>query len=188
MRTSGFAAVAAVVVLGSASVLSAQTAEKGKAPMPMQPGPEMAKLKEMVGTWKCRGKQLASPMGPEHPTEATVKVEEALNGMWIVGHYSEKKTAQNPMPMSGDDYWTYDAAEKMFDRVAMDSMGGFSTGNSKGWENRTLVWTMEGMMGGQKTKFRETFVQKSPRELELSGEFSAPDGKWTKAYEATCTK
>jgi hypothetical protein len=47
---------------------------------------------------------------------------------------------------------------------------------------------MEGMMGGQKMKSRDTFVQKGQRELSLTGEFGTPDGKMAAAYESTCKK
>jgi hypothetical protein len=185
-------AVCLAVVFGLASAVSAQTAKKADKASPgmmmMKPAPEMEKINWMVGTWHCTGKSMASPMGPEHPAEAEVKVEKALDGMWVVGHYREKKTAQNPMPISGDEYWTWDSAEKMFDRVVMDSMGGFSTGNSKGWEGDKLAWTMEGMMGGQKMKSRDTFVRKSQSELSLTGEIGTPDGKWAAAYETSCKK
>ena len=179
---------------GLATTASAQAGKKADKPpagsaMPMpKPAPEMEKINWMTGNWHCTGKTLASPMGPEHPADADVHVESTLGGMWIVGHYREKKTAQNPMPISGDEYWSYDSAEKMYDRVMMDNMGGFSTGNSKGWEGDKLVFMMEGMMGGQKMKERDTFVQKSKTELSLTGEMGMPDGKWVTAYESVCKK
>jgi uncharacterized protein DUF1579 len=197
--------VAAALVFGFATVSMAQTKskapERAKAPekaapaaaavgtgMPMKPAPEMDKIKWMTGTWQCIGKTMASPMGPEHPTEAEVKSEMALDGMWMLAHYREKKTPQNPMPVSGDEYWTYDAAGKMWDRVAVDNMGGLVNGTSKGWEKGKLVWMSEGMMGGQKMKFRDTFVQKNPRELSYTSEMGSAEGKWTTAWEATCKK
>jgi hypothetical protein len=160
----------------------------GMSGMAMKPAPEMDKVKWMVGTWQCTGKTMASPMGPEHPTEATVVVEMTMDGFWSLSHYREKKTAQNPMPISGDEYWGYDAIEKLWDRVAVDNMGGFSTGNSKGWEKGKLVWMSDGMMGGQKMKFRDTFTEKNPREIGYLGEIGTPDGKWTAGWEVNCKK
>jgi len=207
MKTSvSIVAAALVFGLSTVSMGQAKSAEKAKAPekakaaekapapsamgtgMPMKPAPEMDKLKWMTGTWQCTGKMMASPMGPEHPSEAEVKADMTLDGMWMLAHYREKKTPQNPMPIQSEDYWTYDAAEKMYDRVTVDNMGGFATGTSKGWEKGKLVWTSEGMMGGKKMKMRETFVEKSPRELTFTGEMGAPDGKWAPAWEGTCKK
>lgn len=183
------------LVWGLASTASGQAAKKADKPaeksmgaMPMKPAPEMDKIKWMVGTWHCTGKAMASPMAPEHPLEVEVKVDMALGGMWLRAEYREKKTAQNPNPISADDYWGYDPAEKMWDRVAVDNTGSFMTGTSKGWEQGKLVWAMEGMMGGQKMKMRENFVQKSPTELSYTGEMGSPDGKWTPAWEGSCKK
>ena len=180
---------------GLAATASAQAAKK-KADKPAtgstmampKPAPEMDQLKWMNGTWHCTGKTMASPMGPEHTSEAEVKAGSTLGGMWLLGHYQEKKSAENPMPISADEYWTYDSGEKMWDRVVVDNMGGFGTGNSKGWEGDKLVWTMEGMMGGQKMKGRDTFVKKSATELTTTGEMGTPDGKWVTLYEGTCKK
>jgi hypothetical protein len=192
--------LAAVLAFGFVSVSLAQAkskpAEKAKegakpaasSGMAMKPAPEMEKIKWMAGTWHCAGKTMASPMGPEHPVEAEVKAEMALDGMWMRAQYREKKTAQNPHPMSADDYWTYDPAEKMWDRVAVDNMGGFMTGSAKGWDQGKLVWDMDAMMGGQKMKFRDAFVQKSPTELTNSGEAGTPDGKWAPAWDTSCKK
>lgn len=166
--------------IAAASVSSAQTMPK--------PSPEMDKVKWLVGNWQCSGKTMASSMGPEHPTEATVAAEMALDGAWLLAHYREKKTAQNAMPISGDEYWTYDGVEKMWDRVAVDNMGGFATGTAKGWEKGVIVWSSEGMMGGQKAKFRDTFTRKSPKEAGYVGEIGSADGKWAKVWDITCKK
>jgi hypothetical protein len=188
------------VLLAVTSVSSAQTGAKapgktaappaGTSGMSMKPAPEMDKAKWMAGNWQCAGKTMASPMGPEHPSEATVAVEMTLDGFWLVSHYREKKTAQNPMPVSGDEYWTYNSSEKMWDRVAVDNMGvgGFATGTSKGWEKGKLVWMSEGMMGGQKTKFRDTFVEKNPREITYTGEIGSADGKFSTVWDIACKK
>ena len=116
-RTLISLAICSAFFLGYASASPAQTAKKpgekpvpagmaapGAAGMSMKPAPEMDKVKWMVGTWQCTGKTMASPMGPEHPTEATATVEMTLDGFWMLSHYREKKTAQNPMPISGDEY------------------------------------------------------------------------------------
>jgi hypothetical protein len=201
-RTLVPASLCVAVLLAAASVVSAQPAkkpaEKGApaaaapaAPAPgmaMKPPAETDKVKWMVGNWQCAGKTMASAMGPEHPSEATVVTEMTLDGFWILHHYREKKTAQNPMPVSGDEYWSYDAAGKMWNRVAVDNMGGFATGTSKGWEKGKLVWMSDGMMGGQKMKFRDTFGEKNPREITYTGEIGSADGKFSTVWDIACKK
>jgi len=193
-------AICLVLGLGLSSAASAQAAKK-QADKPaaaagsamsgaamMKPPAEMGKVSWMLGTWQCTGKAMASPMWPEHPTEGEVKVTLTLNGMWMVAHYREKKTAQNTLPIQGDEYWTYDSGEKMWDRVVMDNTGSFGTCTSKGWESSKLVWSCDGMSMGQKMKITDTFTQKGPAELFLSGEMSGPDGKSMPWGEVSCKK
>lgn len=198
MRISVSRVLAAALVLGISSVSFAQTkAEKSKAPEKpaapsmasvMQPSPELGAIQWMTGTWKCSGKATASPMGPEHPTEAEVKADTTLGGKWMVAHYREKKTAQNPNPIAGDEYWGYDPAGKMWTRVVLDNTGSFGTCTSKGWESGKLVWACDGMAMGQKMKTHETFVQKSPSELGYSGEMAGADGKFAPFGDLNCKK
>jgi hypothetical protein len=96
-RTLVPVALCLAVLLAAASVSPAQTGANppGKAAAPaagmsgmsMKAPPEMDKVKWMVGNWQCTGTTMASAMGPEHPTEATVAVEMALDDHWILSHY-----------------------------------------------------------------------------------------------------
>ena len=158
------------------------------APMSMGPPPEMSKLSWMSGNWTCSGRTLPSPMGPAHPTEGTVSIKADLGGRWMVAHYREKKTTQNTMPFDGDEYWGYDSAEKKWDRIAIDNMGGWSAGDANDWQGNTITWMSEGMMGGKKAKFRDTFTKKSDREVFYKGEMQGADGKWVQGWETTCHK
>lgn len=196
-RTVLVLSTCSALLFAATSILSAQAAKKpaekaapaaGATAMSMKPAPEMDRVKWMVGTWQCTGKTMASEMGPEHPSEAQVVIEMALDGHWLLSHYREKKTAQNPMPISGDESWTYDAAEKMWNRLAIDNMGGWAIGTAKGWEKGKLVFTSDAMMGGQKMKTRDTFTQKNPHEIDYLGEMETPDGKWAALWSINCKK
>jgi hypothetical protein len=186
-------------LLAAASLCLAQTGgkmakPKGKAaaskaaPAPRMAGsPENAKLTALEGNWHCTGKTMASPMGPEHATEGNVSVKMDLGGHWLVSHYRETKTAANPTPMDGDEYWMYDGAEKKWDRIAIDSWGGWSAGDAKGWEGDSITWNSEGMMGGKKAKYHDTFTKKSDHEVVYKGQMQS-NGKWVDIWETTCTK
>ena len=158
------------------------------APAVPKPSGELGKLNWMKGTWQCTGKTMASSMGPEHPTEAHVEVDLGLAGSWLVSRYREKRTAQNTAPIGGDEYWTYDAAAKTWQRLVMDTTGGWAVGTSPGWDRGKIVWTSEGAMGGQKMKLRDTFTQKSAREIAYVGEIGSSDGKFSTIWNVTCKK
>ena len=160
----------------------------GAPSMSIKPPAEMDKIKWMVGTWQCTGKTLATALGPEHPSEAEVTSEMMLDGMWIAHHYREKKTAQNPMPISSDEVWTYVAAAKTWTRLVIDNTGGWASGSGKGWEKGKMVWTSDGMLAGQKTKFRDTFTEKGPREIHYVGEIGSAEGKLSTLWDINCKK
>src|SRR5262249_35940062 len=108
-------AFALAALIGSPLVLA--QADKSEEAAPAKPresaGPmpsaELKKVAYMAGDWTCTGKTFASPMGPEHPVDATVHARWQLGGFWLRSQYREKKTAQNPMPIFADEYWSHDA-------------------------------------------------------------------------------
>ena len=192
-RTVLVLSTCSALIFAAVSVCLAQAAKPAEkaapaAAMSMKPAPEMDRAKWMVGTWQCTGKAMASEMGPEHPTEAQVVIEMALDDHWLQAHYREKKTAQNPMPISGDEAWSYDPAGKMWNRLAIDSMGGWEIGTAKGWEKGKMAFTSDAVMGGKKMKIRDTFTEKNPREIDYLGEMGTPDGKWTALWSVNCKK
>src|SRR4051794_19868 len=67
---------------------------------PPAPAPEVGQLSFFAGEWSCKGQVEATPFGPAHATQATVHISKELGGFWYVGHYAEKKTTENPHPMS----------------------------------------------------------------------------------------
>jgi hypothetical protein len=178
-------------LLLAASLAFGQTSAKKKSmpPMSMAPPAEMSQLAWLSGNWTCTGKSFASPMmGPEHPTEATVSAAPDLGGRWLVSHYREKKSAQNTMPVLGDEYWTYDASGKKWDRIAIDNMGGWSRGSASAWQNGAITWMSDGMMMNEEFHERATFTKKSDREVFYKGDIQGKDGKWAPAWETTCKK
>ena len=197
--------VSGALLVAVAAVSSAQAARKpAEKPKPAAPAApalhaevhgaapkppaEITKMKWMAGTWQCTGRTMASAMGTEHPTEARVEVAMGLEGFWVVSRYREKRTPQNATPISGDEYWTYDAAAKTWQRLVMDTTGGWAVGTSPGWDRGKIVWTSEGAMGGQKMKLRATFTQNSDREIAYVGEVGSSDGKFSTLWNVNCKK
>src|SRR5436309_1756795 len=62
------------------------------------PAPELGQLSFFVGDWSCKGRAEESPLGPAHATRGAVHIANDVGGFWYVGHYAEKKTAENPHP------------------------------------------------------------------------------------------
>lgn len=154
---------------------------------PPKPPPEIAQLAVFGGHWTCSGKAFATPMGPEHATEAKLGVAKMLDGFWYVYHYDETKTAANPMPYHAAGFMGFDPGEKMFVESCHDSFGGSCNQTSKGWVGDVMTFEGSGSMGGKKMTVRDIFTKKGA-EIGHAGEFQGPDGKWVRTDEETCTK
>jgi len=154
---------------------------------PPKPAPEMKQLDLFLGTWKCEGKMLANPMGPEHTVKSTVTGKTDLDGFWVAVRIDEKKTKDSPMPIKGNFQITYDAATKKFQAVWNDNFGGWGQMTSAGWEGDKITFTGEMYGMGQKMGSRDSFTKKSDKEMVHTGEMQA-GGKWAPMMEDTCKK
>jgi uncharacterized protein DUF1579 len=162
-------------------------AAPGMAAQAPKPDPELGQLKYFVGTWTCKGTDPSTALGPEHPTQATVKIVSEYGGFWITARYEETKTAENPMPYRFLVIWGHDAKDKKFYQWSFDGMGGNGRAESSGWDGDKLVFNGSMMLMGKPTSARDNFTKKSDTELVHMGEMEL-DGKWTKTDEETCTK
>jgi len=176
--------VCAVLALGAVAALPALCQPPSGPPAP---APELKQLAFFAGTWSCKGKAEASPMGPEHPTQATVHVGNDIGGFWYVGHYAEKKTAANPHPMVFHFVQGYDATAKAFSMDCFDAFGGRCHQTSAGWQDDKLVYSGESTGGGPATPVRDTFTKKGKAGLEHAGEMQV-EGKWVFTDHETCTR
>jgi hypothetical protein len=153
------------------------------------PGPpsELGQLAFFAGDWSCTGKAEASPMGPAHATQGTVRIHKEIGGFWYVGHYEEKKAAGNSHPMVFHFLQGYDAAAKTFTMDCFDTFGGHCHQTATGWQDGKLVYTGESSGSGPATPVRDTFTKMGAAALEHAGEMQV-DGKWVFTDHETCTR
>jgi Protein of unknown function (DUF1579) len=171
-----------VLILSATTVVANQHMEtKAMAADPMR------QLDPMIGMWQCKGTAFQTPWFPEHPTTAEVSEKWILDGKWVAFTYAEKKTAQNPMPFTATGYFGYDPELKMYVVGGVDSIGGYSTGASKGWMGDTITFEGPWHMGAMTATSRDTFTKKGANEIRHKGELEY-EGKWMTLGEETCTR
>lgn len=92
------AAAACLAVLTTVSLADAQ--EKPAAPARQAPTPpeELKVERWFVGTWSCKGKMHAGPMGPEHSLSGTIAFKMELAGFWL-----QYRGSQLSGPMKGKE-------------------------------------------------------------------------------------
>ena len=177
--------VLGVVALTTTLALPARAAE---APQMPAPSPEMGQVAYFVGSWSCTGKAETTPLGPAHATQADVHVRKEFNDFWDIGHYVEKKTAENPHPMSFAFVMGYDTAAKALTLDGYDAFGGRSHQTASGWKDGKLVFDGQNLgTDGQSTPARDTFTKKSETTMEHLGEMQF-GGQWTRIDAETCTR
>jgi hypothetical protein len=154
------------------------------APMgPPKPNPALDQLKYFAGSWQCAGTGYVEGKG--HPTSARVNMGWDLNGFFMNLRYEELKTAVNPMPLTAVEHWGYSDELKKLVAGQVDSMGGYGTQSTAGWQDNTMVWTGSTHMMGTTMPSRDTFVRKGENEVTHLGEVQV-NGAWTKFDEETC--
>lgn len=168
--------------------LTATAFAKDAAPQAPAVPSQMKQYDYFLGTWHCRGKMFASPMGPEHATKASARGSRAVGGRWLLMTYDEHKTKANPVPYRVGVYLGYDSATKMFVENCHDVFGGYCTQTGSGWNGDEMKFegTQQGM--GDAGMVRDTFTRKSARELVHTGFVQGPDKQWMKTDEETCHK
>jgi hypothetical protein len=162
----------------------APTAAPAPAAMPMPtPNPALDQLKFFAGNWQCAGTGYLE--GKAHPTSGTVNMGWDLNGFFMSLRYEEKKTGVNPMPLTAVEHWGYSDELKKLVAGQVDSMGGYGTQATAGWEGNTMVWVGDAQMMGTRMPSRDTFVKQGDNGVTHLGEIQQ-NGAWIKQDEETC--
>ena len=152
-----------------------------------QSNPKLKELDAFAGTWQCTGTAFASPMGPEHPTSATVHGAWILGGAWMQIQYTEAKSPKNAHPYDVRMLMGYDAEPKALVSGSVDNMGGYATAQSPGWVKDTMTFSGPTHAGGATTNSRDIFTRVSKNEMRHEAEMEMK-GKWVKLDQETCKK
>jgi hypothetical protein len=150
---------------------------------PPKPSPVLEQLKFFTGDWQCAGTGYLEGKG--HPTSAKVHGAWELNNFFLGVRYEEQQTEVNPMPVTAVEHWGYGDELKKLVAGSVDSMGGYGTQATVGWEGDRMVWVGDYHLMGTKMPSRDTFVRKGANELTHLGEVQEK-GAWAKLDEETC--
>ena len=152
-----------------------------------QSNPKLKELQPFVGTWQCSGMTFASPMGPEHPTKATVNGAWILNGSWVEVRYTEAKTSKNPHPYAVRMLLSYDQEPKAFVSGAVDNMTGYSVEQAPGWVSDKMRFAGLMHSGGATMKSRDIFTKAGKNEVIHESEMEM-NGKWVELDKESCKR
>lgn len=188
MKTIGILGAAALAVAVTTHAFAGDPpAPARKAPSSPGPTPpaEMAELKWLEGSWKCEGTTNDPTSGHRH-VKATMTWKRDPGRFWLVGQFAEKKAAGRPA-LAFQDFWTWDAPAKRWQRVHIDNMGGWATMASLA-ASYPLEFAGEGAGMGLKFFLREVVDKRSDREVHATGMISMDGKQWVPAWEIVCKR
>ncbi len=185
--------IAAVLAFAGTATADDKKPEAKKAPEAKKPEPpkmEMPKpsaeltalAKDMVGNWKCSGKAMDPTGAAMEFKNLSIKQTLDLDKFWLRG----EMTGQiGPVKVRNIDYISYDATQKKWFRLAVDSHGGQETN----WSSDGKTWEGEQRMMGMAVKVKATMeVVKPGKEWKLAAQMSSDGKKWAPGFEMACKK
>jgi hypothetical protein len=158
MRPTLFPALG--LALAAVPLSAQEKADDKKAPPPSmaammpKPGPEMAKLKAMVGTWNIEETMETSPMGPGGKGHGVSRVTSGPGGLSILIDY--RSLGGHMKGYKGHGVVAWDGEAKAYKQIWTDNMAPMIMVSSGNWDGDNLILNSEGTMMGKPFKSRDT--------------------------------
>ena len=154
--------------------------------MPPQPGPEMGKMKFLVGNWDYNGEYMKSEMAPDGGKETGwYKAQKGPGGFSLIADFD----ADGPMGKEiGHELIAWDPGEKVYKvYVAGNSFPGVVAGTGR-WEGSNFVTTSEFNYGGTKFTLRSAYKDIQPNSVAIEEESKQGDGPFQMIFKAKATR
>ena len=150
-----------------------------QAQAPTKPGPEHARLKQLVGTWETTMK------AGDEETKGTATFKMELGGLWLVEEFKGEFAGA---PFQGKGMSTYDVAKKKHVLFWFDSMSTGTLIAEGDYDKDTKTQTLMGEMAGPDGKKQKvTLTTKMPDDdnMEFTLKGPGPDGKDAEMIKVT---
>lgn len=181
---------ARVMLLGLALVPLAgqETKAESKAPVMAwpKPGPEMAKLKPLMGTWQVEEIHESSPMGPGGRGRGVSRVTAGPGGLSV--HIDYQSSGGHMKGFKGHGILAWDAEAKCYKQAWSDNMMATVMVSVGNWEGADFVMHSEGTMLGKPFKSRDRFTGIGPDGYRMVTEFSMDGSPMQKAMTLIHTR
>ena len=182
---------ALTMVLGATWLIGASahaqdnsSADKKAAAAAMQmptPGPEMDRLKFLVGNWDMNAEYLKSPMMPAGGKETGIyKAQLGPGGYSVIADFD----VDGPMGKEiGHEIFSWDPKQKVYIVFLVGNFPGTVTGTSH-WEGENLV--LETQFG--ETQMRSTYSNITEKSVHMEESFRGADGTYQPIWKADAVK
>ncbi len=140
------------------------------AEMMPKPGPEMVKLKGMVGAWNVAETIETSPMGPGGKGHGVSHVTLGPGGLSILIDY--RSNAGHMKGYKGHGVVAWDAGAKTYKQAWTDNMAPMIMVSTGTWEGDKLIMNSEGTLMGKPFKGHDTMTGVGTDTMTLVSEMS----------------
>lgn len=187
-----FAAVAGILTLASLALLFSARAQQFKekttvaqeTKMP-QPGPEMEKLKFLIGAWETKGGYEKSPMIPEGGAQTGwYKAQLGPGGFSVIADFK----AEGPLGKEiGHEILTWDPKQNAYTTITVgNAFPGANIGTAK-WEGPDLVTVHEFEFGGTIIHLRSVISKIQEKSVHMEEFSQSADGSYLAIWKADAT-
>ena len=147
-----------------------------------QTGPEHESLARLEGTWRAEVKMWMDPAGEPNVSHGTM-----VNTMVLGGRFLQEEYKDDSGMFEGKGFWGYNASDKRYEGVWIDSMATFVQLESGQHDPATDTYAMEGSMtdpsSGQPMAKRSVIKVISPDEHTMEMYFNSEQGPEMKCME-----
>ena len=149
------------------------------------PGPEMDRLKFLVGNWDMNAEYLKSPMLPAGGKETGIyKARLGPGGFSVIADFD----VDGPMGKEiGHEIFSWDSKQKAYIVFLVGNFPGAVTGTSH-WEGNNLVIDTTFEAGGASTQLRATYSNITEKSAHTEESFRGADGTYQVIWKADVIK
>ncbi|MGH9774682.1 MAG: hypothetical protein ACRD50_07020 [Candidatus Acidiferrales bacterium] len=188
--TAALAAVAAVIsIAGWFFPVPLPAQEKQAQPAAMQepkPGPEMDRLKFLVGDWNDAGDYMKSAMLPEGGKySGTYRARLGPGGFSLIADFEGEGPGGAEI---GHDVFTWDPKANAYKTYSFTNVLPGAIAGTAHWEGANLILESEFEMGGVKVGSRRMYTDIQPKSVTIEEWFRMGDAPYQQVTKYTETK
>ncbi len=182
-----------MIVLGAAWLVAAYAQESSNEKKPAeaqmqapQPGPEMAKLQFLVGSWKVSAEYEKSPMTPQGGKETGwYKAYLGPGGFSVIADFEE----DGPMGKEiGHEVLSWDPKKSAYTTVTVGNNFPGAVIGAAHWEGENLVTEIQFDEGGSTAHLRSVYSNIQSKSTHIEESFQTGGGAYQLMWKADATK
>jgi len=189
-RGAGAAAMLVAMILAAGTLRSQEKPKDSAKAAPAEaqiptPGPEMARLNYLIGSWTMTAEYVKSPMMPEGAKQTGwYKAQLGPGGFSVIADFEADGPAGKEI---GHEILTWDPAKNAYTVVTVGNFPGAVMGVGK-WEGGNLAIETAFTMGSETSHMRAVYTNPTDKEVHIEEFLQAKDGTWQLIWKGDATK